>query len=652
MQRPIPAVLCSLAVLAASLPAFALKQPYCSSTVTCTGGTPELTVGTTGGLAHPVVIPIYWAGYSTWWEFNSLQNQRIVGELQYLLNGPYFAALSQYGQNASGLTGVGPGRLSQGMSEQDLVGPPSPILESCTSNAQCVSMGSAGNTCAKNNTTGAYQCRLSTAQAESLIGEVINATISESNVAPPSSAVDSLYVVFLPPIATMDLGFPQVDANYPWTYDSVRYNASWVYGKDSVGLSAMMADSIAGNVKVTNCTYTSTGAVANQVADLCACHTETQMGLSHQAYWSASDGACVIPEAWTNVYQYDDATTDWNRIGGPVRQVYAGETGGGVCAAPPCIIATGTDDNLYEYTGGGSWSELGQPGVMYALGQGDILSIDENTNLSRWNGSTWTSIGAPNGPGSVIMSVYSGAVDVVTQPGGQVFLYEPSSPTGWGGPAAPFDVEEVIVGDAWSAALDYGRNVWLLLPGPSGYTWTNANHTGSELFVGGWQSLGVRDLTSARGLDAMTTTLTGGSYVLQPWWSFDSAAIDWALSGDPGCAHGRPRPGHEHDDPDLRRDPAHRGLVRLVGPDADAPRARQAGGPGRQPLRSERRQLLTAAGPRAAPGLVLAQAIHPGTASEPMARPIRRERPSMRLTMRSRAEAVGASRSASASPHT
>ena len=481
MRRLLSALVCFSSILAVPARGFALIQPYCSAQVTCTGGTPITQQIPWPGLSHPEIVPIFWGSY--WNTGTSPSQGHMLGVLQYLANGPYFGALGQYGPSGAG---VGPVRIS----------PMAPI------------------------NTGAVPATVT----QTDVGNLVNSMIASQAVPPPAAGVSIMYLVFLPPGTTSS---PGNDINYTWTTSAgVAYNTGWVHD-DPVGIAHEIAESITGNVGVTNCTYHD-GSAANQIADICGCWTEMQQGGTQkvQAYWSAADDACVIPEAWNGVYEYSGSGSTWTQVGGAVRQIYAGASSSGTCTTPPCLIATDTSDNVMAYSGTPlSWSTIGGPGAMFSVGQGWLMGIAPDTSyVARYTTSSgWTTVG------SNCSGVYSGAFDLCTEYSGAPALYQPATNTwtGVGGPAA-----QLVVGPSWAAALDWrNRSAFLLPPGGNGSSWIATNHAASELFVGGLQTLAGRDLTSAEGVSAMTTSYTHGAYVPNAWQSVGGAGNDFALYG-------------------------------------------------------------------------------------------------------------------------
>ncbi len=464
VRRLLSLLALSLGVIGFPSASFALIEPWCNGQgVTCTGSGPNVVGNSGSGLSHPEIVPIFWSSSTYAW--TPATQAPILASLQYMVNGPYLSQLNQYGGSAG--NAVGPARMT----------PIAPI----------------------------YAGTMPPLLSASATQGAINAMITAGLVPQPGADLDMLYVVFVPPTEAA----PFQGDNFGGSTGTVPYNAAWVVGNNPAALSHELVESIAGNMAVTNCTYTGTTNAANQIADICSCEVDESQQVPLAAYWSALDGECVVPRAYGNIYQYSSGTS-WTQISGPVRQVYAGQTGSGLCLVPPCLIATDTNDNLIEYNNTpNSWSSLGVEGAMFSLGGGQILRMStDGTEVYLYNGSSWSPIY------SYPTSVTSGAFHLITDHTGSPNQYLPSSNTvvNIGGPGDQF-----VVGSYFAAALGFDHNYVAIYPPAYPGSWWNAGGSGAELFIGGGQALAVRDIDSSRSISAMTTTCTGSSCVFNPW---------------------------------------------------------------------------------------------------------------------------------------
>jgi hypothetical protein len=447
---------------------FALLQPLCpTSYLTCTGGAPNVVGNSGTGLSYPEIVPIFWSSSSYSW--TPARQAPIIGSLQYIVNGPYMGQLNQYGGSGAG---VGPARMT----------PMAPVY------------------------TGTMPALVSASN----ITATINALINAGRVPAPGADLDLLYVVFLPPNTATN---PAAGGyNYGGANGSTPYNAAFVIGNNPAALSHEIVESTAGNMAVTNCTYTGSSNIANQIGDICGCYVDNTQEVPLAAYWSVADNACVVPTGWQHVLQYSGGTS-WTTIGSNVRQVYAGEDGGGSCLTPPCLIATDMSDNLLQYNQSpGSWSTIGGPGAMFSVGGSEVLGMTpDGTAVYRYHGGTWTLI--DNYP----TSVSSGLFHLITDYTGSPYQYMPSTNTmvNIGGPGDQF-----VVGSNWAAALGVNHD-YVAIAGSGGPWYLTGSGSGAELFIGGGQAVAKRDLDSGRTISAMTTTCTGGggttSCTFNPW---------------------------------------------------------------------------------------------------------------------------------------
>ncbi|MEV7547436.1 hypothetical protein [Streptomyces sp. NPDC089915] len=97
--------------------------------------------------------------------------------------------------------------------------------------------------------------------------------------------------------------------------------------------------------------------------------------------------AKVSPDG-REVWQANAKGSNWRRIGGPARNLYAG--GAGLFAVDP---ATG---RILKYANVPDvWTPIGTAGVGLAVGADSVYRIGEDLTVSRWTGrdSEWTPLG-------------------------------------------------------------------------------------------------------------------------------------------------------------------------------------------------------------------------------------------------------------------
>jgi hypothetical protein len=468
----------AFAAVMAPRPAFGYTNTWCSASITCTGGSPQVTVGSGSFYSHPEVVPIFWESTVSpnyWTSPTAATRGQIIGTIQHILNGPYTAALQQY---SHGL-GLGPVRMT----------PVAPI----------------DSTAIGNNFT------FQTFQTE------VNKLIGQGVVPPPLAHTEVIYAFFLPP-GTSSTQLPNAGGfNSSGACDSTcggnlagltyRYLAAFPPQTNansnnySFTFSHELAEALSQNVSVSGCTYNGSGGVhANQISDLCYCYGENQLGgaATVQPYWSVADNECVIPEGWQSVLQW--AGTFWSILGGPARQVYAGEFG---------LIRTDVDDMLWKYGGGQQWTEIGYPGAMFSVGTSGIMGLTPDTSaVFRYDGSSWAPVGLS------ASALYSGGFDIATDYNGVSYIYNGSA-YNW----SQFTnaVDQIVVGDIWAYALDFARVAWVYAGG-----WTPSHYQSLELFAGGHASAASLDLTSAYSISAMGYTTVGGNPVPTNWLSMNS----------------------------------------------------------------------------------------------------------------------------------
>jgi hypothetical protein len=412
---------------------YALRQGV-SGSVTCTGGLPNLTIGS-GGLHHAEIIPVFWG--SSW---TPAQQAAVVGMIQQVVNGAYLGALGQYG--GDGIQ-VGPARMV----------PTAPIrsgtpVAHCSNGAVCTGMqivGSCGD---------GTLCGVNDTEA------MLNATISAGIVPPPpatNGAADVVYAAFPP------AGFTIGARNGHGSWNGRSYTYLWVPAGVALGFTHELVESITNNVTVTNC-----GNLNNQIVDVCKDGHEVQGGQDLAAYWSAADSACVIPEGWGGVFAYNGVPNSWSQIiTSTVRQVDAGGFG---------LVVSDAADNLMKWNGGTSWTLIGGPVAQFAVGTSNIVRLSPAADaVDVFNGSSWTNI---HGPRS---AVYAGSRIVTTDFTGTEFSWLNSGDS-WANIGKAGD--QIVVtgtGRVYGIALDHSA-VWMT---PDNSTvWSQVGAASTELFGG------------------------------------------------------------------------------------------------------------------------------------------------------------------------
>jgi len=464
MTRLLVAASVLVALSASSAPAFAFRASnpsYCTSEVTCTGGTPNAT-SNNGHTQHPEVVILFWqdgsnvaAGRGHQWETgNALSNDPtrsyLIGSSVSLMNTAYFGSLQQYGIGDYYPGFVGRPRLA----------PIAPIVTGIPKNS------------GSGTTTSSF-----------FLDDVSNVIVQEIEagaVPPPSGGDDVIYLVFLPqasPGTRSTLCNGAGGCSYlgdnGCTYNGERLNCAYVVADDASQathqFSRKVADAMAAYEDVTldNCTYSDgLGGTPTQISDVCQCFTENQNTFAVGPYWSSEDGACVIPESWGNLYENQNDGNDWFTPAGsfPIRQGYGG--GGGVVATN--AIEDGSLGNgVYFYQDGNegwdghcarqglhacaTWvaDPIGYGGAEFAAGGGGASAIVAGMTLDTSHGvnvypagmgtgQSWTAYGAPNDDVTSVNVTQDGWV-VVTDTRG--IPYYRRSTGGWqsfGGPGDQF----------------------------------------------------------------------------------------------------------------------------------------------------------------------------------------------------------------------
>lgn len=387
---------------------------------------------------HPEIVLIFWedsVSGPVWSQDHDNNNnpppvtygQWIAWTLS-LVNGPYFAGLSQYGSPGD-LTNTGGGISPPRMS------PMAPIW-----NTAAPSGGNTGN--------------FFKSDVQSIIEqEILNGAVP--NI--PQPLDDMLYVVIPPPGDSAN-DCLNGGCNDTVTFQNANNNLWYVRiiignpfgGGPGQTLSHEVTEPIAGwaGTVMTGCTDNgrTSQSIGVGICDWCGNVQETQNGVKVQAYWSQVDQACIIPEAWGNLLVNHDVNLSPPTFGWaappndfPMRQIYGGAGG---------VIGTGADDNLYYYNdGAGAWYQTGGgPGSEFAAGGDSILQLPTDTSQgASWYSvttNTWHSLPPlPNGPiTSVAVVNTEDGVLVVTDRFGQPWLWD-STISQWvviGGPGDQF----------------------------------------------------------------------------------------------------------------------------------------------------------------------------------------------------------------------
>jgi hypothetical protein len=347
--------------------------------------TTSITCGSGRILVNPEVSLTFfgngWTGTS-----QSPSSSQLVASTLETLNGPYFSKLNQYGNSTYGYAGLG--RMV-------------PRVALSTS------------------FTG------STFKDQDVIN-ALTAEMDAGTVPLPTAGIDMVYAVVVPTgvtsadHATTCDGSPGACVGYHGmaTYAKNNQTFYWAWstsdGTMTGGNSAprILSHEIVETVtdpELNACTGT-----GGEIGDPCVNDVETQAGHALQAYWSQSDGKCVLPTGWTDVYQYNGTPDSWTKIlTGTVRQIYAGGAG---------LIATDTSDNLNEYSGTpGTWNQIGGSAAMYAVGDSGIMGIGPDDALYIYNGTplSWTQVPSLVG----FTGVYAGGILAMSEWNGAAYQY-------------------------------------------------------------------------------------------------------------------------------------------------------------------------------------------------------------------------------------
>jgi hypothetical protein len=165
-----------------------------------------------------------------------------------------------------------------------------------------------------------------------------------------------------------------------------------------------------------------------------------------------------------------NSPNSWTQIGfGTFRQVYAGGFG---------LAATDISDNLLLNTPGtSSWTTIGPPGAMFAVGTSTIVRLSQGGDIvTSFSGTpnVWNTIGGPRS------AVYAGSRIVTTDFAGTEFSF--TGGQNWTNIGKAGD--QIVVtgtGRVYGIALDH-NSVWMT-PDNSG-VWSQVGAPSSELFGG------------------------------------------------------------------------------------------------------------------------------------------------------------------------
>jgi hypothetical protein len=404
-------------LLACSLPsrtAHAFSSKGVCPGVTCTGGAPQFG-NSNGRVQHPEIVLIFWqdagrGGYQ-WTGSGGLpgtnvpSQREVVAATLSLVNSPYAAAATQYGIRGGGT-----------ISPQWTLSPLTGVYTGAPPN----SFGSTAN------------------YGNVDIKNIVDFEIDNHLVPEPSanSADDMIYVVMVPSsvVSACGPGCNQTAStpdgrDYVWAYVSnPNYTAT---------LSHELVESVVAawqGAQITNCT-TSSGTQLNGIGDVCQCNAnfENQNSFNVQAYWSAVDGACVIPETWGPLIENDREGSGYHVPPGsaPVRQIYGGAGG---------VVETFANDLPYYYNGASTQWLFAGAGATYAAGGNGIamLALD-GSEIDYFNIAQhqWFNVGTPPGGATSITIVYNGWL-VATDMAGNPWYSQNGGWVQFGGPGDQF----------------------------------------------------------------------------------------------------------------------------------------------------------------------------------------------------------------------
>jgi hypothetical protein len=461
-------------LLALPATAYAHSAPYCKPAISCVSSTgadystPNVVRNDTGagmGNNHPEIVPIFWG---TDWQSQQTLRGQWIGALQYMCNSSYFARLSQYGVDDNGM---GPVR----MVPMAPIDPDAIVLHTISSTVTDVTHDE--------------------------VGAEIDALIARGAVGPPTAHANAnvFYVVFIAPGYGNGSDWNDVHLGA----NGITYKMAIVHGGNltSAGLPKTsnlaheLVEGLTYNITLPNCGPVGNPAAGDhQIADLCDCNGEVQGygQIRLASYWSATDGACVVPDAWSGVFRFDGPMS-WTQIGGPVREISAGGAG---------LFATDGNDNMIQFSGTpNQWNDLFGtfdffPGFsMISAGDGDLLALSLHADqVWRFAGGAWT-IADGNAA-----AAYSGGFDVDVDYDGN-YRQRNVFTGSWsviGGPA-----DQIVVGGNSIAQLSLDHSdVLVFYPNAFGGRWVNTLQAAGELYPGPADSFAARELTSTGNITA------------------------------------------------------------------------------------------------------------------------------------------------------
>jgi hypothetical protein len=384
---------------------------------------------------------------------------------------------------------------------------------------------------------------------------LINYSIAHGQLPFPQPNDNSIYVVFVPTFGSTnkagcgDCNFTNCDNTAhkdPGVCDSgngAKYNGTpytVIFGLgDYDGMSHELVEAMASyegiNTTNTNCG----GGGGTQIADMCGCGEETVNTFRIASYYSTTDGECVVPESWGEVWQ-DPNESGWTQTPNsfPVRQAYGGSSG--VVATDVTEAADGSGNAVHFYNGS-SWSGFGKGGSQFAAGGGIIagITLDAKFGVNYFRTSTgrWAPpAGGPNGQPVTGVTVTSNGIIVATDPSANAWYFDPSNP-GW----------HLILSAPWDQVIAGGSGIWALHPAHNAlYNWSGP---GSSLNFccdvtqttqilanpdSGWLAISVAGQAQFTfGNTVISNTLQGGVTNL-----FGSSLFEFQeTSGSPGNDH-------------------------------------------------------------------------------------------------------------------
>jgi hypothetical protein len=316
--------------LYASRDAEALTAPVCGPTDSfnagCPSSGPTITIGN-GNMQNPEIILVFWQdapalpGLSKsqgaqWTNPNSGQNPtmgQVIAAALSITSSSYFSGLEEYGVS-------GPARVSPMVGVQ--TGPPTGST-----------VGPAGQ------------------PTPTDLANVVKAQIASGAIPPPQPYENMIYVVFTPNNASGGgvnyVPDPSWCTHAPYgCYNNVPFSFAVVNGAtgDSTEISRLFTHEVTEAISAWNGVSVSgclPGITVSQISDLCQCRSEPQNSFWVEAYWSAKQGACVIPDSWGDLYV--NTSGAWKSPPGsfPIRQAAGGGQG---------VVATSTYDDYHGNT--------------------------------------------------------------------------------------------------------------------------------------------------------------------------------------------------------------------------------------------------------------------------------------------------------------